>query len=530
MPTPRVSITIPNFNNGRASARDGVTDLMGDLLASLHETLKDDPTPVEILAFDDGSTDDSLDTLREWSQRQWGGWRVGETFLTLTEHEHCGVLSITANKLVHQSRGEIIVRLDGDITVHTDNWAQKLCAIFDEGPSDLGVVGPKQLAPNGTVHALGDFLLHPKGYHHVAAGLPSAMVTRPIEVDHVMGCFYCFKREVFDKLGGFDEAYLRGQTVDFGMRSRLEGYRCWAVPHIEFTHRHTVRGARRATTADTDKGIDTSRQTFFDKWGFDRIAPDLDVVREKYAGTPLLWNGNVWGRPSGFGEVPASAPPGAFEQSEWVRFNNDAGFRGWVETKVGTALQVHREGLAGDARPIVVLGCGSGVAVHLLAMQGIRAVGVERDQGHITLARSIAAQTAERGNYPGPPPEFLEMRGLREAPVDAGCAAMVCLFDRMEAHPNPVALLKEATRLAGSRGVVLVISKCPDLTHDAALSPYHRYTPQELSMQVKAGTDRPTVVEWLKDRPGRPIVVLARAAEVEVGVELSAVAGVGSQA
>ncbi|MEM1354829.1 MAG: glycosyltransferase [Planctomycetota bacterium] len=512
MTTPRVSITIPNFNNGRASSKDGVTDLIGDLLQSLHDTLKEDPTPLEILAFDDGSTDDSLQTLRDWSGRTWRG---GEPFLKLTEAEHCGVLSITANKLVHQSRGEIVVRLDGDIVVHTKDWAEKLCAVFDQGPPDLGVIGPKQLAPNGTVHAMGDFLLHPKGYHHMAAGLPSSMVIRPIEVDHVMGCFYCFKRKVYDELEGFDEAFLRGQTVDFGMRSRLAGYRCWAVPHLVFTHRHTVRGSRRATTADTDQGIDTSRQTFFDKWGFDRIAPDLDVVRERYAGTPLLWNGNVWGAPSGFGEVPASAPPGAFERSVWVRFNNDSTFQGWAETKVGTALQIHREGLAQDDRPIVVLGCGSGVAVHLLAMQGVRAVGVEREPGHIDLARQIATQTDERNNYPGPPPQYLQMTDPRRAPLDAGCAAMVCIFDRMEAHPNPVALLKEATRLTGPTGVILVISKCPDLIHDAPLSPYRRYTPQELSMQVKAATDRPTVMEWLKDRPGRPIVVLARPEEAQ---------------
>lgn len=520
MLTPRVSITIPNFNNGKASAKDGTTDLMGDLLASLHATLKDDPTPLEILAFDDGSTDDSLQTLRDWAGKTWRG---GEPFLTLTEAEHCGVLSITANKLVKQSQGEIVVRLDGDIVVHTPNWVQKLCAVFDEGPADLGVIGPMQLAPNGTVHAMGDFLLHPKGYHHVAAGMPAAMVTQAIEVDHVMGCFYCFKRKIFDELDGFDEAFLRGQTVDFGMRSRLAGHRCWAVPHIVFTHRHTVRGARRATTADTDKGIDTSRQTFFDKWGFDRIAPDLDVVRQKYAGTPLLWNGNVFGRPSGFGEVPVSAPSAGFEQSEWVRFNNDEAFRNWVELKVGTALQIRREGQADDPRPVVVLGCGSGVAVHLLAMQGVAAIGVERDGRHLALAKQVTDQTVQRGGYPGSAPQYVQMTQPRQSPLDAESASMVCLFDRMEAHPNPVALVKEADRLSGPSGVVLAISRGPELKHDEPMSPYHRYTPSELSMQVKAATDRPTLMEWLKDRPGRPIVVVAQ--PMAVGAGLSAAVG-----
>jgi len=46
-PAPRVSILIPNYNNGTASSRDGKTDLIADLLQSLHDSLQDDPTPIE---------------------------------------------------------------------------------------------------------------------------------------------------------------------------------------------------------------------------------------------------------------------------------------------------------------------------------------------------------------------------------------------------------------------------------------------------------------------------------------------------
>ena len=128
MAPPRLSILIPNFNNGVQSSKDGRTDLIADLLQSLWDTLADDPTPLEILAFDDGSTDDSLDTLRAWSEKTWRG---GEPFLTLMEAEHCGVLSVTANKLVRASKGELLARLDGDIVIHTPNWAQALCDVFE---------------------------------------------------------------------------------------------------------------------------------------------------------------------------------------------------------------------------------------------------------------------------------------------------------------------------------------------------------------------------------------------------------------
>ena len=505
MPTPRLSILIPNFNNGPASSKDGKTDLIGDLLQSLWDTLHDDPTSFEIIAFDDGSTDESLKTLRDWSQKTWRG---GEPFLTLMEDKHCGVLSITANKLVRASKGEFLARLDGDIVIHTKHWAKVLCEAFDNAPKDLTVIGPKQLAPDGKVHSMGDFVLHPRGYHHVCAGLPSNMVTRAIEVDHVMGCFYCCTRALYDELDGYDENYMRGQTVDFGMRSRLAGYRCWAIPTIEFTHRHTMR-LDRATNADSDKGIDNSLQVFRDKWGFDRIAPDLDVVRQRYANTPLLWNAQVFGVPAGVDNVPASATPTSFDRSEWARFNADEAFRQWVMFKVSSAVQLVKQGYVSADRPVVVPDCGSGIVVQIMATSGIEVIGIERDLVHIQMAKEFAKHHASRQGYPGKAPAFLHQTELRKLPLDDAQASLVCLFDRMEAHDNPVSLEREAKRISGQDGAVLAVSKCPVLDHEQPMHPYRPPLPTQMAHLIKATTGWRTMLEVQAKTPGKPMVVLA---------------------
>ncbi|MEM6392560.1 MAG: methyltransferase domain-containing protein [Planctomycetota bacterium] len=512
MTTPRVSILIPNYNNGRQSSRDGQTDLIGDLLASLRKTLADDPTPLEIIATDDGSTDDSLETLRREAATPWqSGWRAGRPMMRLLEREHCGVLSVIANELVRESSGDILVRLDGDVVINTPRFAQKLVAAFERLPERVGVIGPKQVLPSGKVHSFGDWVLHPKGYHHIGQGLPGTAVVKAVECDHVMGCFYCCKRAVYDRVGGFDETFLRGQTVDFGLEARRLGYACFAIPEVEFVHRHMLR-EDRSTRADTADGIDQSRQTFIDKWGFDRIAADLDVVRERYAGTGLCWNANVFGGPRGYAETSASALPTSMEQTEWARFGKEPALKAAVELRAKIAIEaalryVPGGGQAADAGPIVMLGCGSGLVAHLIGLRGIEAIGVDRCVPHIDLAERLVAGH----EYPGARPRFEKMTDRRKSPLPDGCASVVLLADRLEHHDNPVGVLTEAKRLLKPGGVVAVVSmRHPGVLLDP-LHPQHPYQPHELKAQVRAVLQMGVVSEETPDPLGttRPMVVLA---------------------
>ena len=80
MAFPEASIIIPNFNNGRESSVDGDRNLLDELLHSLQSTLGEDLARVEIVIADDGSTDDSLATARDWAAREGAG---GRSFLRL---------------------------------------------------------------------------------------------------------------------------------------------------------------------------------------------------------------------------------------------------------------------------------------------------------------------------------------------------------------------------------------------------------------------------------------------------------------
>ncbi len=499
-PAPRVSVLIPNYNNGKASSRDGQTDLLGDLLQSLHDTLHDDPTPLQIIAYDDGSTDGSLDTLRTWSKKTWRG---GESFLRLIEEAHTGVLSIGANRLVRESAGDILVRLDGDTQMLTRHWAALLCQTFDQGPPRLGVVGPKQLRLDGKIHAFGDWLLHPKGYHHIEAGTERASITRAREVDHVMGCFYCCRRAVYDEVGGYDESILRGQTIDFGLTARLKGWNCWAVPHIEYVHRHGLRGARE-TAADTQAGVKKTLDTFRAKWGFDRLAPDLDVVREKFVGTPLLWNAEVFGKPPEATQPSQlNTPALPIEQSEWTRYANDPAFKQVVDLRIMISLQIITQ--IGKPKRLAILGCNAGLGTHLLAGQGLACLATDPDPAKIGLAKQCTASPT----YPAERPAFFHQQDPRRFPLEDGSANLALFFDQIEYHSNPVALLQDAHRVLAKDGVLVIVTKRQNQaqSHQEA---QRCYRPEELLAHVTNNNSWLPISDPRQGTPTHPLILLAK--------------------
>ncbi len=487
---PRVSILIPNFNNGRASSATGRDDLIGELLTSLEQTLANDPTPREILAYDDGSTDDSLDTLRQWHERGF----IDE----LIVESHCGVLAKTANVLSQRARGDILVRLDGDIVIHTDNWAEKLVRFFDQGPERLGVVAPKQLTLDGRIHSCGDWLLHPNGYTHIGYAQPADSITDAQEVDHAMGCFYCCRRAVWDDLQGYDEKFLRGQTVDFGFRARLAGWRAFSMPDLVFTHQHGKRG-RRDSEADQDTGLEYTLQYWMDKWGFNRLAPDIDAIETKFKGTSVLWNQAV------FGPTPDKQyEPLAIADTDWTTFATQENVQKHYNVLMHTIEQVITK-----LRPIgsvAEVGCGAGLLGHLLAQRRIRYVGMDRNAHAIQLAQ----QVVKSQTYPDAAgrPDYRPIVDRRELPMDSNTMDMVLLTHALERDRNPSQLLREAGRLLKNDGVLVVLSRRPNC-EIAPKAHEHRYHWAQLAGQIGCTGDYVPLLNE-DDQQGPDMLVVAR--------------------
>ncbi|MBL9149477.1 MAG: glycosyltransferase [Phycisphaerae bacterium] len=478
--TPRVSVIVPNFDNGRARSRDGSRDFLGELLASLERTIGDDPELLEIIVADDGSTDDSLATARAWAARRvprrtstgpLSGTESardprGEPFLRLIELPHSGVLSAVLNRLVQEARGEIIARLDGDLVLRTRHWLSELCRLFDADPA-VGVITGVQLLPDGRVHAFGDDLWGPRGYRHVGGGAAIDDLPLTREVDHAMGCFYAARRAVYERVGPYDEGTLRGQTEEYGVRVRLDGWKVLATRSILFEHWHVDR-APRANRADRPASLDTSLERFRARHGFDRLAPDLADVRARYRGTPLWWR-----------DYAALEPEP--DASEWTRLAHDAALIARLREEtdlVATALNA-----ASGAALVTHLGCNAGALGAMLGRGGVAYEGVERRTPSIDAAFATAARI---GLTLVPAPRFLAVDEVASVPaIESASRPIVCLFGILERTWNPVGLLREARRIVRDGGVVLLRSHLRVAALDDPNDPLHPFTADELLALVR---------------------------------------------
>jgi succinoglycan biosynthesis protein ExoA len=126
---------------------------------------------------------------------------------------------------IAQARSDFIVRVDGHTIIEHDYVARCVEALHD---SSAECVGGPMLAvgdnPFGEAVALATS--HPFG----VGGSRFHYATEPIEVDTVyMGAW---PRQIFERVGEFDEEMVRNQDDEFSYRLRAAGGRIWLDPRI----------------------------------------------------------------------------------------------------------------------------------------------------------------------------------------------------------------------------------------------------------------------------------------------------------
>jgi len=242
MTYPSVSLLFPNRDNER------ILDLTLERLLE-HTTYPN----FELIVIDDASTDDGLSILRRWRDE-----RRFDNF-TLLEREHSGVAR-SLNAGVEVASGDLLVQLDGDATVESPAWLERMVS-FHQSDDRVGVVTPLVTFEDGRIHAAGINIVSEKGmhdrgtrpkepagqrtFHSIAERMTpkeaGSLVTEPAEVDSSLGVHMLFSREIYDELGGYDEGFspVWFEDLDLALSSRRLGYKVFFVPGVHIVHRRT---------------------------------------------------------------------------------------------------------------------------------------------------------------------------------------------------------------------------------------------------------------------------------------------------
>ena len=130
---------------------------------------------------------------------------------------------------IKNATGEIICRVDAHAWLAPDYLRQCLRAMSESGADNVG--GAMETMPSrGTsvARAIAAAMSHPFG---VGNSDFRVNVAQPIFTDTVFGG--CYRREVFERIGLFNEKLLRTQDMEFNQRLRRAGGRIFLDPAIK---------------------------------------------------------------------------------------------------------------------------------------------------------------------------------------------------------------------------------------------------------------------------------------------------------
>lgn len=163
---------------------------------------------------------------------------------------------------------------------------------FMESKSDVGLVMPQVLYPNGDIQYLAKLLPTPLDFF-VRRLMPFKKMKKALndkfelrfsgydsimDIPYLSGCYMVFKTELLKKINGFDEnIFLHMEDIDITRRSIQAGYRTVFYPSVFVYHDHEFKSFKNLRTL---KIYLRSAVYYFNKWGwfFDK---DRKLINEQ---------------------------------------------------------------------------------------------------------------------------------------------------------------------------------------------------------------------------------------------------------
>lgn len=195
-------------------------------LAALRSVCAQEAMSLDIVLVDNGSTDQTSRLLQ---------YLDGPT--VLTNPTNLG-FTLAANQGARSARGKLLLFLNSDAVLHP-GAVRNLVQVFDHSDR-IGAVGGKLIWPDGRLQEAGAIVWADGSYETYGRdGDPEAPeYSFERDVDFCSGAMLLTSREVFFRLGGFDERYKPAyyEDVDYCVRLWRNGLRVVYTPNAIATH------------------------------------------------------------------------------------------------------------------------------------------------------------------------------------------------------------------------------------------------------------------------------------------------------
>ena len=240
-----------------------------------------------------------LDNIRD-SSSEWKPWFV-ENADKVVEVLDDFNWSYFNNLGAYHATGEYLLFLNDDMEVVDPQWLEAL--MENAQREEVGVVGARLLYPDSTVQHAGLFLSGSGTARHAFRFAPEnepgyfgfALTQR--DVIGVTGACMMMRREVFDALGGFNQAHsVINNDVDFCLRCNDVGLSVIYTPYATLIHHELVSRVKMADSYDQEAfalewaDVFSKSDPFFHpelSRSDDNYSIDTETLREVYSGYPI---------------------------------------------------------------------------------------------------------------------------------------------------------------------------------------------------------------------------------------------------
>ena len=218
------SIVIPVFNQCDYTIKC-IKSLVENIDVSYFDRQNAD---YELIVVDNASTDNTKEFLQT----------INGTVKIITNSENLGYLK-ACNLGVKKADGKYIVLLNND-TIIKPNWLENLIDFMQDNPL-AGACGSKILTKDGKIQEAGGVVLNNASSLSFGIGKDADNIycNKICEVDYCSSTSLCIRKNLWDRLGGFDEESYSPtyyEDIDLCFAIRKEGYKVYYNPKSELYH------------------------------------------------------------------------------------------------------------------------------------------------------------------------------------------------------------------------------------------------------------------------------------------------------